>query len=139
MYMISGQLRIYGGGADPIADGGSEIMPLRKKVLEDVADLFGILGHPTRVRILALLHQAERDVSELSDRLEVPATNVSQHLALLRSHHLVAVRREGARMVYALSDPRLADLINRALDLLEEDVSHAREIHKAIELVRLKR
>ena len=114
-------------------------MPLRKKVLEGVADLFGILGHPTRVRILALLHQADRDVSELSDRLEVPATNVSQHLALLRSHHLVAVRREGTRMVYALPNPRLADLINRALDLLEEDVSHAREIHKAIELVRLKR
>jgi DNA-binding transcriptional ArsR family regulator len=113
-------------------------LPLRKKVIEDVSALFGVLAHPTRVRILALLHHAELDVSDLSSRLEVPATNVSQHLAVLRSHHLVALRREGARAHYSLRDPRVGDIINRALDILAEDISLAPEIQKAIELVRLK-
>jgi len=35
-------------------------------------------------------------------------------------------------------DPRVADLINRALDILATDISEAPAIRKAIELVRLK-
>lgn len=113
-------------------------MPLRKKVIEDVARLFGVLAHPTRVRILAMLHQGEHDVSDLCEHLGVPPANISQHLALLRSHHLVTMRRGGTHVYYGLRDPRVADLINRALDILAEDISQARAIHKAIELVRLK-
>jgi len=39
-------------------------MPLRKKVIEDVAELFSVLANPTRVRILAVLHRGEHDVSD---------------------------------------------------------------------------
>jgi ArsR family transcriptional regulator len=113
-------------------------MPLRKKVIEDVGELFSVLAHPTRLSILMFLHSGERDVSDLRDSLGVPATNVSQHLAALRSHHLVTVRRQGTRIYYGLRDPRLADLINRALDILATDVSESRAVQKAIELVRLK-
>lgn len=113
-------------------------MPLRQRVVQDVAELFAVLAHPTRLRILTLLHQGERDVSDLRDRLGVAAANVSQHLAALRSHHLVTVRREGTRVYYGLRDPRVADLINRALDILATDISQTRQIQKAIELVRLK-
>lgn len=113
-------------------------MPLRKKVIEDVAELFGVLAHPTRVRILSMLHQGEHDVSDLRGHLGVPPANVSQHLATLRSHHLVTIRREGTRVHYGIRDPRVADLINRALDILATDMSQARALHKAIDLVRLK-
>ena len=113
-------------------------MPLRKKVMEDVAEVFGVLAHPTRVRILAMLHRGEHDVSNLREHLGVPTANVSQHLAALRSHHLVTVRRQGTHVYYGIRDPRVADLINRALDILATDMSEARAIHKAIELVRLK-
>lgn len=111
-------------------------MPLRDRVLEDMAAVFGALAHPTRVRILALLQQAERDVTELSRSAGVSATNVSQHLALLRAHHLVTVRREGARMYYSIRDPRIAEVMDRALDILAEDASQAREVQRAIERVR---
>ena len=113
-------------------------MPLRKKVLEDVAGLFGVLSHPTRLRALMVLHEGEHDVSDLAGRLEVSATNLSQHLTVLRAHHLVTVRRDGTRIYYSLRDARVADLINRALDILAEDISQARAIKKAIELVRLR-
>ncbi|MBI2163590.1 MAG: winged helix-turn-helix transcriptional regulator [candidate division NC10 bacterium] len=113
-------------------------MPLRKKVMEDVAELFAVLAHPTRVRMLSMLHQGEHDVSDLREHLGVPAANVSQHLAALRSHHLVTGRRDGTRVYYAIRDPRVADLINRALDILDTDMSQARAIQKAIQLVRLK-
>jgi len=113
-------------------------MPLRQRVVDDAADLFGVLAHPTRLKILSLLHEAEHDVSDLRDRLQVTATNVSQHLAILRSHHLVTARREGTRLYYALRDPRVAELINRALDVLDSGAVEARALHRAIGLVRLK-
>jgi len=113
-------------------------MPLRKKVIEDVAKLFGVLAHPTRLRIVSMLHSGEHDVTDLKENLDVLTANVSQHLAALRSHHLVTMRREGTHVYYAIRDPRVADLINRALDILAEDMSQAHAIHKAIELVRLK-
>ncbi len=112
-------------------------MPLRQRVVEDVAQLFGVLAHPTRVRIVSLLHKGEQDVTALRAALAVPAANVSQHLALLRSHHVVSVRRSGNHLYYTLRDPRLADIINGALDILDEDASHSRELHKAIQRMRL--
>jgi len=36
-------------------------VPLRQRVLEDAAELLGVLGHPNRLRILALLHDGEHD------------------------------------------------------------------------------
>jgi DNA-binding transcriptional ArsR family regulator len=63
---------------------------------------------------------------------------VFQHLALLRSHHLVSVRREGTHMRCALGDPRMAEVINRMLDILAEDVAHGAELRGAIEGVRLR-
>lgn len=113
-------------------------MPLRQRVVEDVARLFGVLAHPTRLRIVTLLHQGEQDVSSLRDALGVPAANVSQHLALLRSQHVVSMQRKGTHIHYTLRDPRVADIINRSLDILDDDASQGRAVHKAIELLRLR-
>jgi ArsR family transcriptional regulator len=115
--------------------GGS--MPLHQKVVEDLAEVFGVLSHPTRVRILAFLHATEHDVSELRAHLGISAANVSQHLAILRSRHLVKVRREGTRVFYSSGDPRVAELINCALDFLDEDMSHTGEVRQAIQDIRL--
>jgi DNA-binding transcriptional ArsR family regulator len=112
-------------------------MPLHQKVVEDLAEVFGVLSHPTRVRILAHLHTTEHDVSGLRAHLGISAANVSQHLAILRARHLVKVRREGTRVFYSTSDSRVAELINCALDFLDEDMSQTGEIRRAIQEVRL--
>jgi ArsR family transcriptional regulator len=114
-------------------------VPLRGQVIEDVARLFTVLGHPTRVQILRLLHRGERDVSGLRADLGVSAANVSQHLHALRAQHLVEARREGTHLHYSLRDERIAGLINFALDLLAGDASRAGELRRAIERVRLRR
>ncbi len=109
---------------------------LRQKVVEEVAGLFGVLSHPTRLGVLRLLHGAEHDVTDLRNRLGVPAANVSQHLALLRSNHLVILRRDGTRAYCSIRDPRVSELINRALDILDDDVASARALRRAIRRVR---
>jgi ArsR family transcriptional regulator len=111
-------------------------MPMRQRVVEEVAATFAAMGHPTRLRILALLREREHDPSELASTLEVAPSGISQHLAQLRAHHLVTARREGTHLRYALRDAGVGELLDRALDLLAGDLAEAREVGKAIRLVR---
>ena len=145
MAVSGGVFRLYTIEETPYGQHGSRgpaialegVMQLRQKVVEDLAEVFGVLSHPTRIRILALLHLRAHDVSELRRQLATSPANVSQHLAILRARHLVKVRREGTRVFYSTGDPRLAALINCALDILDEDMSLTGEIRQAIQQVRL--
>jgi DNA-binding transcriptional ArsR family regulator len=76
---------------------------------EDVVSLsrlFGLLGDPTRVRIVLLLCRGELNVSRLCEVLGMAQPTVSHHLGLLRRGGLLQTRREGKAIHYAL-DGRL--------------------------------
>jgi ArsR family transcriptional regulator, lead/cadmium/zinc/bismuth-responsive transcriptional repressor len=64
--------------------------------------LFGLLGDPTRVRIMLLLCRGELNVSRLCQVLNLPQPTVSHHLGLLRRGGLLTTRREGKSIHYAL-------------------------------------
>jgi DNA-binding transcriptional ArsR family regulator len=68
--------------------------------------LFGLLGDPTRVRIVLLLCRGELNVSRLCATLGLPQPTVSHHLGLLRRGGLLTTRREGKSIHYSL-DGRL--------------------------------
>ena len=68
------------------------------------ANLFRVLGHPARVRILELLRDGERSVGALQVELELDSGGTSQHLAALRRIGLVESRREGTSVYYRVED-----------------------------------
>lgn len=78
------------------------------------ADLFKALGHPARVRILELLRDGARTVSELQVELGIEPSSVSQQLAVLRAKHIVDGRREGTSVYYTISDPAVFVLLDAA-------------------------
>ena len=69
------------------------------------AELFRVLGEPTRLRILALLVHEELAVSEIQDVVGVGQSTVSGHLAQLKAAGLVTSRRDGAHTRYAGATP----------------------------------
>ena len=71
------------------------------------AEVFQVLGHPTRIHIAECLRDGERPVADLLRSVGVEAANLSQHLALLRAKGLVANRRAGNQVYYSLRDPLL--------------------------------
>ena len=94
------------------------------------AEFFKALGHPLRIRVLERLSAGERTVSELLEELGVEQSNLSQQLAVLRRAGLVDGRREGPKVVYALADPRIADLLVLARQMLLDMVTATRdELH----------
>ena len=100
-------------------------MPYRNVVAKELADLLGVLSHPARVRIVEELGPAERDVNALQAILGITHSGVSQHLAVLRAHRLVAERREGRHVFYCLRQPRLAVWLADAMRFLEEEEAAA--------------
>lgn len=86
-----------------------------------VADLFKVLGDPSRCRLVYALRVAgEICVCDLACALGMSESNVSHHLRVLRSHGLVCARRAGKMVFYSPDDAHIASL----LDLTREHVGH---------------
>jgi len=83
------------------------------------ADFFRALGNPVRIRLLEELGEQERGVNELQRTLDVPQSVISQHLAILRGHHLVRAEKRGASVIYSLRDPLILDLLSTARRIFE--------------------
>jgi DNA-binding transcriptional ArsR family regulator len=80
-----------------------------------VADLLKQVSDPTRLQVLMLLNERERNVSELCADLGTQSQPaVSHHLALLRHGRLIEPRRSGKHNFYGLTDSgrELARVVN---------------------------
>jgi ArsR family transcriptional regulator len=76
-----------------------------------VADVLKAVAHPLRIRIVAILCEQEENVSRLAERLGASQAIVSQQLRILRSHGLVAARRESGFATYRLVERNLRGLV----------------------------
>lgn len=94
-------------------------MPSRKVVAKELAEIFKVVAHPDRIRLIEELSQGEIDVNGLAERLELSGPRVSQHLNQLRVHRIVEERRDGRRHFYSLLQPEIALWILNALDFVE--------------------
>ena len=81
-----------------------------------MAESFKALADPTRLRILALLFDNERCVSDLADHLEVSQSAVSHQLRILRSLDIVRYRKDGREVFYDLADDHVRDILVRTLE-----------------------
>ena len=97
------------------------------------AQMFRVLGHPARVRILELLRDGERSVGALRLELELDSGGTSQHLAALRRIGLVTSRREGTSVYYRIDDPRVFDLLADARDIISRQLAEQRSLLDALE------
>lgn len=86
-----------------------ELYQLHASVCRGFAD-------PKRLILINALRDGERSVTELCDITQIQQANASQHLAILKNKGLVTSRREGQRVYYMVTSPK----INEALDLLLE-------------------
>jgi DNA-binding transcriptional ArsR family regulator len=109
-------------------------LPSRLTVSRDLADLLKLLAHPDRLRIIEELRSQELDVTGIAETLDLPATRISQHLALLRAQRLVEERRDGRSHFYRLKHPHLAAWIVDALQFV--DIRNRLEEAEAIDTAR---
>lgn len=83
------------------------------------AEMLKALAHPTRLQILELLKDGELCVCKIVPELQMEQSNVSRHLNILKKEGLVTSRKEGLKVYYRTTDPRINDLLEASSDLLK--------------------
>jgi len=91
----------------------------RREIVKELAIVFKVLAHRDRILIVDALRGRELIVNELGRAINLGATRVSQHLALMRAHKMVVERRDGRQVFYSLSQPDLAHWITDGLQFVE--------------------
>ncbi|AJY68922.1 ArsR family transcriptional regulator [Geobacter sulfurreducens] len=78
----------------------------------DEAEIFKVLGHPVRLKIVAGLCTRECNVKHIWECLGLPQATVSQHLALLKNKGIIGGKRDGVEVHYTVVHPLAKKLID---------------------------
>lgn len=88
--------------------------------LERRSEIFKALSDPNRLKLIYLLMDGEKCVSELLPFFEILQPTVSVHLLHLEDIGLLKVRRNGRKRYYSLSDEKILFLIDRFCENLKK-------------------
>jgi len=92
------------------------------------AEFFKALSHPLRIRVLDALRQGEVGVNELSLRLKIEQTTLSQQLAVLRKSSIVVGRKEGQNVYYSVRDGEVFRLLDDARRIFNNQLIDIRDL-----------
>src|SRR5512136_1678423 len=90
---------------------------------ETEARLLALLAHPIRLQIVELLRHGEACVCDMQAVLNQRQAYVSQHLMALRVAGLVTCRKDGLRVYYRLSDPRILRVLDQVRAVGQAEVA----------------
>jgi DNA-binding transcriptional ArsR family regulator len=101
----------------------------QQPLYEIKANLFKALAHPARIRTLEILsaNGHPTPVSEILVATDIEPTLLSQHLAVLKRHHVVSGRRVGNAVYYELAHPKISELLFIARTFLADTLSARRD------------
>jgi len=109
-------------------------------IYEMQAELCGALANPVRLRILELVSAQEMTSAELQQALDIPKTNLSQHLTVLRDAGILQSRREGLYQYMSLALPKIKDACaivkSVLLEKIEQDHKRHTELRKELKAQR---
>jgi ArsR family transcriptional regulator len=88
------------------------------------ADMCSALADPKRILILYAVADGNWNVSELADLIGTSQPAVSRHLKILRDRGLVQPVRQGASVVYHLTDMRLIEALDLLRSVLRDRIYH---------------
>ena len=99
--------------------------------LQRVAAYFQALSEPTRLRILNLLRDGERNVGTLAQMCGYTAANVSRHLSMLVQQGLVERESRGTAVFYRIADPSVYTLCDLVCGNIGRRLAHEARAERA--------
>lgn len=85
-----------------------------------LADLFHLLGDPTRLRIVLSCLPAPIAVGDIAASLQLSSSLVSHHLRLLRAARIVKAERQGKQVFYTTADAHISGVLTDMLEHIAE-------------------
>ena len=93
------------------------------------ANLFKALAHPARIRVLEIMsaNDGPTSVRDMLADTDIEPTLLSQHLGVLKRHHVVKARRVGNAVFYELAHPKISELLIIARTFLADTLGAQRD------------
>ena len=85
-----------------------------------LADLFRLMGDPTRLRIILTCLSEPTSVGDIANRLDISQSLVSHHLRLLRAARVLKGERRGKQMFYSGDDAHIEHVVGDMLAHVRE-------------------
>ncbi|MDO8472481.1 MAG: metalloregulator ArsR/SmtB family transcription factor [Dehalococcoidia bacterium] len=92
------------------------------------ADMCKVFSHPKRLELINVLREGEMSVNDLSKRLCMEGSNLSQHLAMMRERRILVTRKEGNAVYYRIANPRLLTIFDMMRQMLFEQIESDAEL-----------
>ena len=90
----------------------SEKLAVSEEAIAHLADLFRIMGDPSRLSIILACLRDPISVNEIASQLGLSSSLVSHHLRLLRAARLLKAERRGKQMFYSALDDHIECVID---------------------------
>ncbi len=84
---------------------------------DEAAELLAAMANPKRLLILCNLLEREMNVTDLSDRVGLAQSPLSQHLSKLRAWGLVKTRRDAQQINYSLASNQVRQVLATLYDI----------------------
>ena len=88
--------------------------------VSELADLFRLLGEPTRLRIVLSCAEGPVAVHDIAARHDLSSSLVSHHLRLLRAARIVKADRQGKQVFYTAADQHISSVLADMLEHIAE-------------------
>lgn len=105
---------------------------MEQKLYELHARMCQVFTSPKRLEILNLLKDKELSVNELADLADIPQSNLSQHLTIMREKGMVNTRREGTTIYYSLVNPKIIQAFDIIREILLEKLAQTEKLSKKL-------
>ena len=100
-------------------DSARKVIP-GSDIISSMAQFFGMLSDPTRLKIVIVLKKEELCVHEIADAIGLSISAVSHQLRLLKTAKMVKNRRNGKMVYYSLDDEHIEQLLSVANEHVNE-------------------
>jgi len=97
--------------------------PLPDAALDMVAHRFAVLSEPTRLRLLKVLFDGEKNVTGLVATLGGTQSNISRHLQTLTAAGILDRRKDGLEVFYYITDRSIYNLCELVCGSLEKQLA----------------
>lgn len=87
-----------------------DIRAFKTSLYQKLSQVTKALSNAHRLEILDLLAQGSFPVAYVSEQINLPVANASQHLQVLKKSGLVKAQRKGKQMYYELSGQQVLDI-----------------------------
>ena len=95
-------------------------MRMMGAMMDPRSRFFMALSSDQRLRIIEMLKNGEKTLSDFTKELEIDISVVSRHLMMLRGLGIVSARREGVSVYFNIADKRIFDVIAMSNQIISD-------------------